>query len=81
MERERVLQRKKRGTTIADNERVKEVKYCRLVVESLTHYSHVGGLPETVSTGSRRQKPFHRVHRTIEPFCEPITPLIPLRIR
>jgi len=45
------------------------------------HCNRVGGLSETVGTGSRRRQPFHCAHRIIEPFCEPITPLTPLRIR
>jgi len=80
-ERERVLQRKKRGTIITDSERVREVKHCRLVVESSTHCSRVGGLPEIAGTESRQRQPFHRAHHTIEPFCEHITPLTPLHIR
>jgi len=51
--------------------REREVKHCICVC----------GLLETAGTRSRRRQPFHRPHRTIQPFCESITPLSPLRIR
>jgi len=50
--------------------REREVKHCICVC----------GLLQTAGTGSRRRQPFHRPHRTIQPFCESITPLSPLRI-
>jgi len=77
-ERKGVVQRKKRGTSIKDreSERMREVKHCRVVVESSSHYSRLGGLPETGHSESHRRQRFHLSDRTIEPFFEPITALI-----
>jgi len=51
-EGEGLLQRKRRGTSIEDGERVREVKHCRVVVEIWSHCSCLGGLSETGHSGS-----------------------------
>ncbi|QCE03105.1 hypothetical protein DEO72_LG8g1126 [Vigna unguiculata] len=55
---------------------MREVKHCRVVVEISSHYSRLGGLPETGHSESHRRQRFHLSDRTIEPFFEPITALI-----
>jgi len=60
---------------------VERKQHCRQREREVKNCICVSGLLETTGTGSRRLQPFHRPHRTIQPFCEFVTPLSPFCIR